>query len=278
MFLKICTVPYYNTLPLTWFLEEYLAQFSLTCDYPSRLGNLLTRGEANIAMTPVVSMAFIKNCVLVSDAVIGCHGGVKSVKLYSKKPLDKIERLALDADSRTSVALAQAILREYYKNDRYKTVSFSKSDSADEISQRADACVMIGDRALTYQPEENVWRFQIDLGELWLEKTGFPFVFAAWITNADRKTVQEWEDQGKITALELARDKGVANLSLIVSNVIQKQKSLLQPPAFPIEPQLLEDYYRRNVVYKMTDAHHEGLRLFFRLGRKHQLFGQVRFQ
>ncbi|MDR1385469.1 MAG: menaquinone biosynthesis protein [Planctomycetaceae bacterium] len=276
MFLKIYTVPYYNTFPLTCFLDEFLTQFSLTCDYPSHLGDLLTQGKADIAMMPVASMAFVENCTIVSDAVIGCYGAVKSVKIYANKPLDKIEILALDNDSKTSVNLAQVILREYFKNDRYQTASFSQSDSAEEIAQRADACVMIGDRALTYQPDEKMWRLQVDLGELWLEKTGLPFVFAAWITNADRETVQQWESQEKITALELARNKGVENLSTIVANVIQKQKTSLQPPKFPMKPQLLEDYYRHNIVYKMTDAHREGLRLFFHLGKKHQLFDKTR--
>jgi chorismate dehydratase len=256
-------------------LDKYLTQFSLTHDVPSHLGDLLRQGKANFAMMPVASMAFIKNCTMISNVVIGCQGAVKSVKIYAKKPLGKMETLALDSDSRTSINLAQIILREYFKNDRYKTIPFSKSDSADNIAQRADACVMIGDRALTYQPDESVWHLQMDLGEIWLEKTGLPFIFAAWITNADREIVQEWENQGKIMALELARDKGVANLSIIVSSVIQKQKSSLQPPKFPIEPQLLEDYYRRNIVYRMTDAHREGLQLFFRLGQKHQLFGKT---
>lgn len=45
----------------------------------------------------------------------------------------------------------------------------------DEMLKRADAALVIGDRALQYQTERPN---HLDLGEEWTDMTGLPFVYA----------------------------------------------------------------------------------------------------
>ncbi|MCL2349618.1 MAG: menaquinone biosynthesis protein [Planctomycetaceae bacterium] len=270
MSLKICTVPYYNTLPLTWFLKESLPQCELTRDYPANLAAALDSGRVDIAMMPVGSMATLANSRMIGNAVIACHDAVKSVMLYSQKPLNRIRTLALDHDSRTSVALAQILLREFYQNDRYATLPLVRQKSLDDVAGTCDACVVIGDRALTYQAK--AWQHTFDLGTLWHQSTGLPFVFAAWVTVAGEEKIAEWRHDGVADALEKARDCGVARLKTIVDATIAQNHAAKNHVPFPIDAETLERYYRQSIVYTLSEAHCRGMQRFFELGHKHCLF------
>jgi len=264
--MRICSVPYYNTLPLTWFLSEFLSDVELSTDYPANLADRLREREIELAMMPIGSLPGFENGNIVSNVCIGSHGSVSSVLLFSRKPLETIASIALDNDSRTSVTLGQIILREFYGNYDYKTEQLSRTTSLDELS--TDAFLMIGDRALACLPNKRLWPFRFDLGELWLQYTGFPFVFATWVTNDSRMA----GDQNIIVALEKARDMGVANFETIVRNIVKQNEAGEMIFSQQVSGERLLDYYRLNMVYTTTEKHCQGMELYFELGRKYRLF------
>ena len=92
-------------------------------------------------------------------------------------PLDKIETVLLDYQSRTSVALLKVLIKEYWKiNVVFEETS---GDYQSKISGTT-AGLVIGDRALQ---QRKISPFIYDLG-IGMEKVyGLPFVFAAWISN-----------------------------------------------------------------------------------------------
>ena len=51
---------------------------------------------------------------IISDACIACRGPVRSVKLFSRVPIENIRTLALDEGSRTSAALIRILLKEEF--------------------------------------------------------------------------------------------------------------------------------------------------------------------
>ncbi len=179
MALRVGIVPYLNTRPLCEDLPRFLPQAQFLCDVPSRLAQGLANGQIDVAIAPVVEWFRHPDWQLVSDACIACRGPVRSVKLFGRKPVDKIGTLAADVSSRTSVALTQVLLA-YRFGVCAKITPFSLSESPEEVA--ADGVLLIGDRAMM-APEDG-WAFVWDLGAEWYRWTGLPFVFAVWVARA----------------------------------------------------------------------------------------------
>ncbi len=132
---------------------------------------------------------------------MAARGEVLSVKLYCRVHPGEIRRLALDEGSRTSAALTRVILAERYGVMPRTEPLPMESTFRDST---ADAILLIGDRAM-HPPEERFVEV-IDLGRMWYEWTGLPFVFAMWVARRDSQT------EGVEDALSRARDMGVARL------------------------------------------------------------------
>jgi chorismate dehydratase len=94
---------------------------------------------------------------------------VRSVLLRCRLPVHAVRVVAADPASRTSNLLAQLVLRARFGS---AAVVRPRADA-----RRADAAVVIGDRALAAAPER---ADDIDLAAAWKAMTGLPFVFAAW--------------------------------------------------------------------------------------------------
>src|SRR5437870_1999514 len=103
--LKIGAVTYLNTKPLVYRLRDFAPQAELSFDLPSRLADRLSSGELDVALIPSIEFFQRPDYSIVSDACIACRGPVLSVKMFSRVAVDKIQTLALDEGSRTSVAL-----------------------------------------------------------------------------------------------------------------------------------------------------------------------------
>ena len=119
----------------------------------------------------------MKEHFIISDYCIGSVGEVASVCLFSDVPLEKIEKVLLDYQSRTSVALLKILIKEFWKIDVKFEDTFNGYQSQ---IYGTTAGLVIGDRALQ---QRKVSPFIYDLGEAWQKFTGLPFVFAAWVSN-----------------------------------------------------------------------------------------------
>jgi chorismate dehydratase len=104
-----------------------------------------------------------------------------SCVIVSQVPLEQLDgaRVALGSTSRTSVRLAQLLLAERFgvQPDYYTC----PPDLA-LMMREADAAVLIGDAALRANLHDGP-KYGLavhDLGALWKEWTGLPFVFAVW--------------------------------------------------------------------------------------------------
>jgi chorismate dehydratase len=128
-----------------------------------------------IGLVPVWEIAR-QGLEIVADVGIVAHGAVRSILLISRVPWGKIQTLAADSSSRTSVQLAKVILRE--KFGVQPEVVAHKPDWREMLS-KADAALVIGDPALRIDPETLPFP-SLDLGAEWSDLTGLPMVFAAW--------------------------------------------------------------------------------------------------
>jgi chorismate dehydratase len=151
--------------------------------------------------------------------------------------MEEIEEVYLDYQSRTSVNLAKVLLREYWKKDVIY-INATGEDYRDKIKGRT-AGVVIGDRALEQRAHS---KYIYDLASAWIDHTGLPFVFAAWISN--KALPQEF-----ITLFNEANKLGVENAKYVAR--------YLEYPTYD-----LRTYYTRNIDYFLDERKREGLKLF----------------
>ncbi|MFI1951912.1 menaquinone biosynthetic enzyme MqnA/MqnD family protein [Streptomyces xinghaiensis] len=178
-----------NCVPLYWGLARTgtLLDLDLRKDTPEKLSEQLIRGDLD--MGPVTLVEFLRHAdelVALPDIAVGCDGPVMSCHIVSQVPLEQLdgERVALGSTSRTSVRLAQLLLAERFgiRPDYY-----SCPPDLGLMMREAQAGVLIGDPALrAYLHDAPRYGLQVhDLGQLWKEWTGLPFVFAVWAVRRD---------------------------------------------------------------------------------------------
>jgi chorismate dehydratase len=243
--IRVGAVSYLNSKPLIESLAESIPDASLILDFPSRLAQGLAAGSLDVALVPSIESISDPDYEIVSDACVASRGPVLSVKVYFRTPPGDVRRLALDEGSRTSAALARVMLAERYGVEpQVESLPLGSTIA----NTTADAVLLIGDRAIEppHESFQHVW----DLGEEWLRWTGYPFVFALWVTrrNAPLGDVEP--------ALSEARDRGLANLSTIVARESQSMK---------LPHEVVDDYLRRNLHFTLGSAERQGLRLYLEL-------------
>jgi chorismate dehydratase len=189
---RLACVSYLNAKPLLAGLDDDPA-IELFLDVPARLRGRLDRGEADAALLPVFDLFDARDTgpVLLPAGGIGCDGPTLTVRLFSRVPLERIRCVALDSDSRTSVALLKVLLSWRGVEPAYVRWSMPRhagSGGARPVwptPDEADALLLIGDKVVTSRPEARAFPREVDLGEAWRDATGLPFVFAAWTARPD---------------------------------------------------------------------------------------------
>lgn len=186
---RVGHIQFLNCLPLYWGLARTgtLLDLELTKDTPDKLNDRLVSGTLDIA--PISLVEFLKNAddlVAFPDVAVGCDGPVMSCVIVSQVPLDRLdgERVALGSTSRTAVRLAQLLLSDaHHVSPEY----FRCAPDLGTMMQEAPAGVLIGDAALraSLHDAPRLGLQVHDLGALWKEWTGLPFVFAVWAARKD---------------------------------------------------------------------------------------------
>jgi chorismate dehydratase len=181
---RIGAVSYLNARPLVEGLEK-CRDVELSFEAPSRLLGPLLEKRTDLALAPIVDALLSPEPIAV--APVGCiasDGPTRSVKLFSRVPMENITSVTTDPDSKTSVALARVLLSRVYSC----TPIFARSATALTApdSTDADAILMIGDKVERTPPDAKRFPHTLDLGQAWGEWTGLPFVYAAWVCLASR--------------------------------------------------------------------------------------------
>lgn len=121
----------------------------------------------------------------------------------------------------------------------------------------ADAVLLIGDRAM-HAPSESFVEV-MDLGQMWYNWTGLPFVFAMWVGHPGN------DSERIASALNEARDRGVARIDQIAAE---------EAPGLGLTCEVARNYLSTNLHYKMSSAERTGLQLFHELASQHNLVDQ----
>ncbi len=239
--IKVAGVSYLNTKPLLYGIERspVMNDIELLLDYPANLARDLQEGKIDMALMPVAAMPGIPGAHIVSDYGIAADGHVASVCIFSMVPMEEIETVYLDYQSRTSVRLAQLLFEKHWK----KNVVFKPAtENYIEYINGTTAGVIIGDRALKQLTN---FEYIYDLAGGWKDYTGLPFVFAAWIANKELPA-------DFLAAFNAANAEGLKHIDTVVAD-----------NPFPYYD--LKQYYTSDIHYLLDDEKKKGLEKFLHL-------------
>lgn len=236
--IKVGAVNYLNTKPLLFGIGQLpvFEKVEIITDYPANIANQLLDGTIDIGLVPVAIIPLMEQHFIVSDYCIASDGPVITVCLFSEVPVEKVEKVLLDYQSRTSVLLARLLFKKFWK----KNVSFiNTGEGFQNDIKGTTAGLVIGDRAFVQRLSS---AYIYDLGQAWKAYSGLPFVYAAWVANKELP-------RDFIKAFNRANQYGLDRLDQVIE-------------ANPYDQYDLKTYYTSNISYTMDIAKRKGLHRF----------------
>ena len=241
MKVKISIVSYSNTLPFLYGLQQsnIMNDIDLQLDIPSKCAEKLLTNQVDIGLVPVAILPELTEYYILTDYCIGANKKVNSVILVSDVPLEEIDTILLDYQSKSSINLVQVLAKEYWKivpQFKHATVGFENNING------KTAAVIIGDRTFNLSKP---YQYIYDLAEEWYKFTGLPFAFACWVANKPIST--EFVEK-----LNQALAFGVAHI----------QKSIELSNNNGITFDQLQNYLTNDISYELTNDKRKSIQLF----------------
>lgn len=225
--------------------------FSVETALPSACARALASGDCDLALLPVAALADHPEWEVVPGIGIGCRGPVETVVLASHKTLDQLTVIALDSASQTSIALLKLILAWKGLSPELVRVAHDQISAGIEDTRGA---LIIGDAAFGARER---FAHVLDLGQIWFETTGLPFVFAVWAARPGVLTPAHAQ------ALRSARDRSVGKYA---EQIAAEYFDGLSKPLFDIAH--YSNYLRKTIRYGLETQQREGLAEFLDQARK----------
>jgi len=257
--LKIGKINYANLYPLYYYLEK--RSFSQNSNYlfisgvPSEINTMLREGMIDVA--PSSSVEYVRHpekYILMDGHSVSSLGPIKSILLFSKKKIEDLHGKTILASfqSETSTNLLKIILKKFYG---LKSDILVSNLPLDQGLQHYPAYMLIGDDALYEGLRSKNKTYIYDLGEIWHEHTGLPFVFALWIGRRE----QDEENFEKFRKdLDWAKKESIQRI---------KEVALNSPCREIFSEEILVSYWN-SISYDLTENHLKGLNLFERYLRQ----------
>jgi chorismate dehydratase len=191
--MKIGRIPYINCYPVYGAIDRGVVPLDaeLVDGVPTDLNRRMGAGELDISVVSAVEYARdSERYLLLPDLAISCDGPVRSVMLFSRRPAAELgsRSVIVSRSSMTSVALLELLFENvWHAKPRFIAGDAEVSDVVESDDGSADARLVIGDAALVLGSNHRErYPHVYDLGQLWKNWTGQPFVFAVWV--AQRST------------------------------------------------------------------------------------------
>ncbi len=248
--LRIATVPYLNAAPLVWGFRHGMLRdrVELLAVPPARIADLLRERQADAGLVPVIATQGLDDHAIHPALGIASPERARSVILASRRPLEKVRSIALDAGSRSSAALVKVILAAR----RLTGIVFTEqAPDLPAMLETSDAALLIGDAALR---ADTRGLEVLDLAAEWHRLTRLPFLFAVWAVRRDA-----WPaDEGDLFMQSYL--EGRERLDAIADDAA---------PGLGLASASVADYLRVNIRYELGAEEHRAADLF--LGRAHEI-------
>ncbi len=239
---RIGHVGYLNAWPLVEGLGK-LADVALKPATPAELVGLLTSRAVDVALVSTADLVRAPEPLAVlGSGMIGSHGPILTVKLFSEVPIESIETVHADTESHTSVALCRLLVAE--RSGSVPRVEPFRADGSDWPA----SVLMIGDKVITRPPPIGRYEHVYDLGEAWSSLTQLPMAYAVWAcleSRADEACVQSAS-----AILDRQRRHNATRLPMVAARHAADH-------GWPAD--LAQVYYTQHVRYNLDDAASAGL-------------------
>jgi chorismate dehydratase len=260
MTLRVGRIPYINCYPVYGAIDRGIVGLDaeLVDGIPSHLNRLMARGALDISVISAVEYARdAARYLLLPDLAISCDGPVRSVMLFSRVPAANLSarRVLVTRSSMTSVALLELLFEHVWDaRPSFVPADAEIADLARAEQPEHDARLIIGDAALLLSSGTSdlarQYPYAYDLGAVWKEWTGLPFVFAVWV--ALRTTPVE-HSLALHAQLIRSRDWGLAHLEELAGQA-SAATGVSRPTALE---------YLSGLDYGLRYEHLAGLTTFF---------------
>jgi chorismate dehydratase len=257
--MRVGRIPYINCYPVYGAIDRGVVKLhaSVVDGTPSELNARIARGELDVSVVSAVEYARDSNrYVLLPDLAVSCDGPVRSVMLFSRHRAEELggRQVLVSRSSMTSVALLELLFENVWRcTPRFVPGDAELSDVRWFEREEHDARLVIGDAALLLGAgAAGAPRYPhvYDLGAMWKQWTGLPFVFAVWV--ALRSTSVK-SALGVHAALIESRNWGLEHLDVLARQAAQHTGVS--------EPQCQE--YLTGLDYGLSYPHLAGLTAFF---------------
>jgi chorismate dehydratase len=257
--MRVGRIPYVNCYPVYGGIDRGVVTLDATLvdGTPSELNARIARGELDVSVVSAVEYARDSTrYVLLPDLAVSCDGPVRSVMLFSRARAEDLggRDVLVSRSSMTSVALLELLFDNVWQcNPRFVPGDAELSDVRRFDREEHDARLVIGDAALLLGAGASGaprYQYVYDLGAMWKEWTGLPFVFAVWV--ALRSTPVKAALAVHAALIE-SRDWGLSHL-----DELARQASATTGVS---ETQCLE--YLTGLDYGLSYPHLAGLTTFF---------------
>lgn len=256
--LRISAISYLNTAPLMWDFEhgntDTRSDFDISYTLPSQCAASLREGSADIGIIPAAAYASIPDLAILPGVAIASRRAVRSILLVSKVPLEKIQSVALDTSSLTSVALTKILFAKWWGGGRTFT---AMAPNIEQMLEMHDAGLVIGDPALKIDRSRYL---TYDLAEEWIRLTGKPFVFAFWAVRQPALKDAP-RDLDLATVFQESRDRGLLPESL---DRIAREWA----PRLGLSQEEVKSYLAENIHYSLDPDCLDGMQLFYQFARE----------
>lgn len=246
-------VHYINMAPITetWKSRPHDPDWRFIEAHPAALNRMLADNDIDLGFVSSHEYGIRPDkYLLLDDLSISCNGAVGSVFLFSRVKPDLLSgaKVLLSVQSKTSVCLVKIVLEKFFET----APVYIEDEVANASKLDADAVLAIGDDALRLNME-GAYRYQLDLGELWMKYTGLPFVFGVCAVRSDfvlryPKLVSDIHQE-----LLACRDLGRQGLAEICT---------LAAPRIPMEIETCHNYLK-GIEYNLGQQKQKALELFY---------------
>lgn len=216
---RVGRIPYINCYPVYGAIDRGIVSLGaeLVDGVPSALNRAMATGSLDVSVISAVEYARdAARYLLLPDLAISCDGPVRSVMLFSRRPAERLGagRVLVSRSSMTSVALLELMFEQVWRSTPiFVPADAEIADLARSSAEPHDARLIIGDAALTLSsgasPLAADYPYVYDLGAVWKEWTGLPFVFAVWVA---QRTTPVADSLALHARLIQSRDWGLAHL------------------------------------------------------------------
>lgn len=265
--LRIGHIDYANCTPIFTALRRLhdCGEYRFIRDVPANLNRMLADGEVDLSPSSSFEYGrFADHYLLLPDLSISSIGPVGSVFLFSRLPLENLDRkpIGLTPESATSVALLKILLKKYlgFSNSYFTADGFTRVANFDSCQ----AVLQIGNTAMKWKARYGDL-YCYDLGALWHSFTRLPFVFALWIIRRDFADAHREESLLASSRLLEAKRAALTMLDELASECGEC--------SWMGRDQLIA--YWSNISYDLTPLHVAGVRRFFQDAVELGLLGEV---